>query len=165
MSHYTMFSKYGNYTRLLKIKNKGEIGCFPNKAGKNSRHFVGVFNKTIIPLALVGFKMILANVHSWNNRPLAWWRHFTAATRIPQDFALLCKLGLLLSKPYWDYQKMRSSCKWPIAGIYKGRIEILLHYECLSFSRYKDQGWDWRTNIRTPKTSGMAPMFSCSYPT
>ena len=51
-----MFSKYGNCTRLLKIKNKLKI-----KAGKNSRYFVGVFNKTIIALALVGYEMIIAN--------------------------------------------------------------------------------------------------------
>ena len=61
-----MFSKYGNCTRLLKIKNKLKI-----KAGKNSRYYVGVFNKTIIPLALVGYEMIIANAHSWNNRPFA----------------------------------------------------------------------------------------------
>ena len=34
---------------------------FTNKAGKNSRYFVGVFVKTIIPLALVGYEMIIAN--------------------------------------------------------------------------------------------------------
>ena len=28
MSHYTMFPKYGNCTRLLKIKNMLKIGCF-----------------------------------------------------------------------------------------------------------------------------------------
>ena len=28
MSHYTMLSKYGNCSRLLKIKNKLKIGCF-----------------------------------------------------------------------------------------------------------------------------------------
>ena len=61
MSHYTMLPKYDNCTLLLKIKNKVKIGCFPNKVGKNSRYFVGVFMKTIIPLALVGFEMILAN--------------------------------------------------------------------------------------------------------
>ena len=147
----------------LKISRKSVV--FTNKAGKNSRYFVGVFNKTFVPLALVGYEMIIATAHSWNNRPFAWWRHFTATTRIPQDFAFLCKLGLLLSKPHWDYKiKMRSSCKWPIAGIYKGRIEILLHHECLSFSRCKDQDWDWKTNIRTPKTRDVAPMFPCSHP-
>ena len=34
---------------------------FTNKVGKNFRYFVGVFNKTIIPFALVGYEMILAN--------------------------------------------------------------------------------------------------------
>ena len=61
MSHYTMLSKYDDCTRLLKIKNKQKIGCFANKVGKNSQYFVGVFNKTIIQLALVGYEMIIAN--------------------------------------------------------------------------------------------------------
>ena len=56
-----MLSKYGNCTRLFKIKNKLKIGCFTNKVGKNSRYFVGVFNKTITPLAVVGYEMIIAN--------------------------------------------------------------------------------------------------------
>ena len=85
MCHYAMLSKYGNCTRLLKIKNKLKIGCFTNKQNKvkkNSRYFVGVFNKTIIALALVEYAMIIANpairaslathhltanARSWNN--------------------------------------------------------------------------------------------------
>ena len=56
-----MLSKYGNCTRLLKIKNKLKIGCFANKVGKNSRYcFVGFLDKTIIVLALVGYEMIIA---------------------------------------------------------------------------------------------------------
>ena len=35
--------------------------AFTNKVGKNSRYFLGVFNKTIIPLGLVGYDMIIAN--------------------------------------------------------------------------------------------------------
>ena len=35
---------------------------FTNKVGKNSRYFVGVFNETIIPLALVGYEMIIAKL-------------------------------------------------------------------------------------------------------
>ena len=62
MSHYTMLSKYGNCMHLLKIKHKLKIICFTNKVGKNnSWNFVGVFNKTIIPLALIGYKMIIVN--------------------------------------------------------------------------------------------------------
>ena len=55
-----MLSNYGNCTRLLKIKNKLKSVVFTNTVGKNSRYFVGVFNKTIIPLALVGYEMIIA---------------------------------------------------------------------------------------------------------
>ena len=56
-----MLFKYSNCTRLLKIKNNMKIGWFTNKVGKNSRYFVGVFNRIIIPLALVGYEMIIAN--------------------------------------------------------------------------------------------------------
>ena len=65
MSHYTMLSKYGNCTRLLKIKNKPRrkivFFFFTNIVGQNSRYFVGVFNKTVIPLALVGYETIIAD--------------------------------------------------------------------------------------------------------
>ena len=54
MSHYTMLSIYVNCTRLLKIENKLKIG-------KNSRYFVRVINKRIIPLALVGYEVIVDN--------------------------------------------------------------------------------------------------------
>ena len=56
-----MLFKYSNCRRLLKIKNKMKMGWFTNKVGKNSRYFVGVFNRIIIPLALVGYEMIKAN--------------------------------------------------------------------------------------------------------
>ena len=78
------YLKYGNCTRLLKIKEtSGKSVVFADKVGKNSRYFVGLLNKTIIPLALVGYEMIIANsvlraslaiyhlisnAHSWNNR-------------------------------------------------------------------------------------------------
>ena len=55
MSHSTMLFKYGNCKRLLKIKNKLKIGCFYEYSRKNFRYFVEVFNKTIIPLALVRY--------------------------------------------------------------------------------------------------------------
>ena len=52
MSHYTMLSIYCTCycTRLLKTKNKLVAVVFTNKVGKNSRYFVGVFNKTINPI-------------------------------------------------------------------------------------------------------------------
>ena len=49
MSHKTILSKYGNCTRLLKIKTSWKSVVFTNEVGKNSRYFVGFFNKTIIP--------------------------------------------------------------------------------------------------------------------
>ena len=55
-----MLSNYGNCTRLLKIKNKLKSVVFTNTVGQNSQYSVGVFNKTIIPLALVGYEMIIA---------------------------------------------------------------------------------------------------------
>ena len=56
-----MLSRYGNCTRLLKIKNNLKIGCFTNKVGTNSRYFLDVFNKKIISLALVGYEMVIGN--------------------------------------------------------------------------------------------------------
>ena len=41
---------------------------FTNKAGKNSRYVVGVFNKAMIPLALVGYEMIIANSYPKRTR-------------------------------------------------------------------------------------------------
>ena len=38
-----------------------QLVVFTNKFGKNSRGFVGVFNKTIIPLAFVGYEIVIAN--------------------------------------------------------------------------------------------------------
>ena len=55
-----MLSNYGNCTRLLKIENKLKSVVFTNTVRKNSRYFVGVSNKTVISLALVGYEMIIA---------------------------------------------------------------------------------------------------------
>ena len=44
-----------------KLKTSWKLVVFTNKVGKNSRYcFVGVFDKTIILLALVGYEMIIA---------------------------------------------------------------------------------------------------------
>ena len=65
-----------------KLKTSWKSVVFTNKVRKNSRYFVGVFNKTIIPFTLVGYEMIIANLalcaslafyhlvsnaHLWNN--------------------------------------------------------------------------------------------------
>ena len=44
-----------------KLKTSCKSVVFTNKVGMNSRYFVGVFNKAIIPLKLVGYEMIIAN--------------------------------------------------------------------------------------------------------
>ena len=65
-----------------KLKTTWKSVVFAKKVGKNSRYFVGVSNKTIIPLVLVGYEMIIvrsalraslaiynfvSKAHSWNN--------------------------------------------------------------------------------------------------
>ena len=60
MSLYTMLSKYGNCTRLLKIKNKLKIVCVYKYSREEFSIFCGRF---FIPLALVGYEMIIANRH------------------------------------------------------------------------------------------------------
>ena len=64
------------------LKTSRKLVVLTNEVGKNSRYFVGIFNKTITPLVLVGYEMIMANLalcallaiyhliskaHSWNN--------------------------------------------------------------------------------------------------
>ena len=43
-----MFSKYGNCTRLLKIKTSWKSVVFTNKVGKNSRYFLPFFIQTSV---------------------------------------------------------------------------------------------------------------------
>ena len=62
MNRYTILFKYGNCTRMLKIKNKMKVGWLTNKVGKISRYFVGVFNRIVIPLTLVGYEMIISQL-------------------------------------------------------------------------------------------------------
>ena len=52
-----MLSKYDNCTCLLKTGWKSAV--YTNKVGKNSQYFAGVFNETIILLALVGYEIII----------------------------------------------------------------------------------------------------------
>ena len=59
MSHYTMLSKYGNCTSLLKIKNKVKIGYFYKYSQEKILHILDVFNTTIIPLALIDYSQLV----------------------------------------------------------------------------------------------------------
>ena len=63
-----MLSKYGNCTCLLKLKTSRKTVVFTNKVGKNSGYIVGGFSRTIIPVALVGYEMIIANSYSTPTR-------------------------------------------------------------------------------------------------
>ena len=45
----------------LKLKTSWKSVAFTNKVEKNSRYFLGVFNKTVIPLGLAGYEMIIIN--------------------------------------------------------------------------------------------------------
>ena len=65
MSLYTMLSKYGNCTRLLKIKNKLKIVCVYKYSREEFCIFCGRF---FIPLALVGYEMIIANSYPTRTR-------------------------------------------------------------------------------------------------
>ena len=55
---------------LLKTKNKLKKVLFTNKVGKNATYFVGVFNKTIIPLMLVVYEMIIATSALCDSLPI-----------------------------------------------------------------------------------------------
>ena len=54
---------------------------FTNKVAKNYQYFVGVFNKTIIiPLALVGCEMIIANSYPMHTHEIiVKYKHKTNA--------------------------------------------------------------------------------------
>ena len=41
------------------------------------------------------------------NGPFARWHHATTTIRILQGIAFLCKLGILLFKPRWDFTKFK----------------------------------------------------------
>ena len=93
MSHYTMLSKYGNCTRLLKIKTSWKSVVFTNKVGKNSRYFVGVFKKKISPLTLVGYEMIIANscpMCTCGKIVKCYIRRYKCQSLTPRWLSLLC---------------------------------------------------------------------------
>ena len=50
------------------LKTSWKSAVFTNKVGKISRYFVGVFNKTVIPLVLVGYVMIIADPYQTRTR-------------------------------------------------------------------------------------------------
>ena len=61
MSHIPCSPNMVTVRVCSKLKTSSKSVVFTNNVGKNSRYFVGVFDKTIIPLALVGYEMMIAN--------------------------------------------------------------------------------------------------------
>ena len=51
-----------------KLKTSWKTVVFPNEVRKDSRHFVGIFNKTVVPLALVEHQMIIAHLYPTRTR-------------------------------------------------------------------------------------------------
>ena len=60
-----------------KLKTSSKLVVFTNKVGKNYQYFVGVFNKTILPLMLVGYEMIIANSYPTCTRRIIVNNFFT----------------------------------------------------------------------------------------
>ena len=54
-----MFSKYGNCTRLLKIKTSWKLVVFTNKVGKNSGYFLPFFIKQLFHSRLLNMRWLL----------------------------------------------------------------------------------------------------------
>ena len=79
-----------------KLKTRWKSVVFTNKVGKNFRYFRGVFNKTVIPLALVGYEIIIAN-------------HCLTHTRgIIASYKLLCQFEYMLN--HVPYSVLRAFC-------------------------------------------------------
>ena len=91
-----ILSKYGNCTRLLKLKTSWKSVVFIDKVGKNSRYFVGVFNKTIIPFALIGYEMITGNLYPTRTRGII----------VQYTNVLLTQCGVKMAE-YWPSSFMR----------------------------------------------------------
>ena len=122
LANYTVLSKFGSCTRLLQIKTSWILVVFTNIVGNNSRYFVGVFNKTAIPLALVDVRWLsptrsyaplyhlISNAHSWKNcyyniaRVLALYKSYWAAMNKIFIYARPC-----VNKMTWAF--FLSGCK------------------------------------------------------
>ena len=78
-----------------KLKTSRKLVVFTDIVGKNSRYFVGVFNKTIIPLARVGDKLIIAKTNSALRASLAITISYPMRTRgIIANYAALFVLKI-----------------------------------------------------------------------
>jgi len=73
MSHYTMPHKFGKRTREF-------LEAFLSPFQSSFPRVLGVFNKTIIPLALVGYGMIIANSALRASFPIYHLKHMSRSS-------------------------------------------------------------------------------------
>ena len=70
--YHPVRSRVDSFDRRVTCEKRKSLvfsGLFlQNKVGAIHRDFVGVFNKTTIPLALVGYEMIIANSYPTRTR-------------------------------------------------------------------------------------------------
>ena len=86
---------------------------FINVVGKNSGYLVGVFNKTIIPLALVGYEMIIANSARGISVKYNPYRYLCTAPKSMVFAPLRSEKGYRL-RPFW------SGVRYGFRGNYTG---------------------------------------------
>ena len=89
-----------------KLKTSRKLVVFTDIVGKNSRYFVGVFNKTIIPLARVGDKLIIAKTNSALRASLAITISYPMRTR-----GIIANYAALLSNWEITYEWQNHSVK------------------------------------------------------
>ena len=89
-----------------KLKTSRKLVVFTDIVGKNSRYLVGVFNKTIIPLARVGDKLIIAKTNSALRASLAITISYPMRTR-----GIIANYAALLSNWEITYEWQNHSVK------------------------------------------------------
>ena len=105
-----------------KLKTSWKSAVFRNKVGKNSRYFVGVFNKKIIALALLGNEMIIANSYPTRTRGIIVKYHSQSDSIIANH----SYFKVLLAFPLWKYDDFTlPNCVRQNYGV-KGAVWVLL---------------------------------------
>ena len=116
-----------------KLKTSWKLVVFTDIVGKNSRYFVGVFNKTIIPLARVGDKMIIAKTNSALRASLAITISYPTRSRgIIANYAALFALEIEKLLSLW---MTKSQCQKP-------QLQSVLYFLCYdTFFNFFDSIW------------------------
>ena len=135
-----LFDKFLQQTKIRNLHQCVHVSLF--LVLKQKKYCIYFNKKKTVRCIKFKFKLNQNGQSVENNRPFAWWRHFTTMTRILQSFAFLWKLGLcylnLTGATKVKYEKktennsgrsskMTPSCKRPIRsmkvfyGLEKGR--------------------------------------------